>query len=222
MCSRCGHLSRRGSRFCTGCGASLEVGHRRARAARWVPWLLGGASALVLVGLLLRPGPSSPGPGPQGLGPAGRSTTLPDLSRLSPRERFDRLYRRIIDAAQSGDQTTVQQLTPMAAAAFGQLDSVDSDARYHLAMLRLHVGDAAGAQAQADSIVAREPDHLFGYVIGAAVARWTGDQAGRDARYRAFLARYDAELAAERPEYREHRPMLEEVKRLADSLRGSR
>jgi hypothetical protein len=221
-CARCGHLSRRGSRFCTGCGGSLQSVRFRTRAARWLPWLLGGAGALVLAGLLLRP---SRAPGPQGLAPPGRARSAvapPDLSGLSPRERFDRLYRRIIAAAQGGDQPTVQQLTPMAIGAFTQLDSVDADARYHLAMLQLHVGDASGAQAQADSIVALEPSHLFGYVIGAAVARWTGNQAGRDARYREFLARYDPELALDRAEYREHRLMLVEVKRAADSLLGGR
>jgi hypothetical protein len=134
---------------------------------------------------------------------------------MSPAQRFDRLYTRIITAAQSGDQATVTQFTPMAIAAFGMLDTVTVDARYHLAMLQLHVGDLAGAQAQADTIERSTPDHLFGYVVGAAVARWNKDDRARDGSWREFLKRYDAEIASRRPEYLEHQAMLEEVKRAA-------
>ncbi len=145
-------------------------------------------------------------------GPTGRA---PDISRMSPRERFDRLYQRVITAAERGDQATVDQFTPMAVAAFGQLPLVDADARYHLAMLLLHVGDAAGAKAQADSILAANPNHLFGYVIAGAVGRWEKNDAARDASYRNFLAHYDQELATRKPEYQEHEAMLADVKRAA-------
>jgi hypothetical protein len=143
--------------------------------------------------------------------------TPPDISKMTPRQRFDRLYQRVINAAQQGDQATVQQFTPMAVAAFGQLDQVDADARYHLAMLLLHVGDAAGAALQADSILRAEPDHLFGFVIRGAVARWNKNDGARDASYRDFLARYDRELATKKPEYTEHEAMLAEVKKEAQA-----
>jgi hypothetical protein len=145
----------------------------------------------------------------------------PDISKMTPRQRFDRLYQRVINAAQQGDQATVQQFTPMAVAAFGQLDQVDADARYHLAMLLLHVGDAAGAALQADSILRTQPDHLFGFVIRGAVARWTKSAADRDASYRDFLARYDRELKTKKPEYVEHEAMLAEVKKDAAAAAGA-
>ena len=134
---------------------------------------------------------------------------------MSPAERFDRLYRRIITAAQSGDQATVTRFMPMATAAFGMLDTVTADARYHMAMLELHVGDLAAAESQADSIERADPDHLFSYVIRAAVARWKQDDKARDVIYRKLLQRYDAELAKQRPEYLEHQSMLEELRRTA-------
>lgn len=177
----------------------------------YVPWVLGGGLILALVAALFRS--AGPVPAPQSAADAGQrpAATPPDISNLTPRQRFDRLYTRIIEAAQMGDQATVEQFTPMALAAFGMLDTVDADARYHLAMLQLHVGDVAGAQAQADSIKKADPKHLFSYVVSGAVARWTKNETERTKVYQGFLAQYDAELKANRPEYLEHRAMLEEV-----------
>lgn len=134
---------------------------------------------------------------------------------MSPAERFDRLYQRIISAAQTGDQATVTRFMPMAIAAFGMLDTVTVDARYHMAMLELHVGDLTAAESQADSIKRADSNHLFSYVISAAVARWKQDDKARDAAYREILQRYDAEVAKRKPEYLEHRAMLEELRQTA-------
>ena len=134
---------------------------------------------------------------------------------MSPAERFDRLYRRIITAAQTGDQATVTGFMPMAISAFAMLDTVTVDARYHMAMLHLHVGNLTAAAAQGDSVKQSDADHLFGWVITAAVARWNKDDKARDAAYRKVLERYDAEMAKRRPEYLEHRSMLEDLRRTA-------
>ena len=186
---------------------------------RLAPWILGGVLGLVLIALVARSGSRAPASSPAQTPPPGAAgaaaTPLPDISSLSPAERFDRLYQRIIAAAQSGDQATVTRFMPMAVSAFGMLDSVTVDLRYHLAMLELHVGDLPAAQAQADSIKRADPAHLFSYVIQAAVARWKEDALGRAAAYRGFLQHYDAEIAKKRPEYREHQSMLDEVKQAA-------
>lgn len=128
---------------------------------------------------------------------------------MSPRERFDRLYNRVMQASEGGDTATVGRFTPMALAAYGMLDSIDADARYHAAMLRLHTGDAPGAAALADTILAVVPTHLLGYVIRGTVARWDKDEAALTLARRMFLANYDEETAANRPEYRDHKTMLD-------------
>jgi hypothetical protein len=179
----------------------------------------GAALAVALILLVIRAKSqaaksSSVAPAP----PAGEVTAPPDISNLSPTQRFERLYQRIISAAQSGDQATVTRFMPMAVAAFGMLDTVTVDARYHLAMLELHVGDMNAAGAQADSIKRANPQHLFSPVILAAIARWNKDERARLAAYREFLRRYDAEMAKRLPEYLEHQTMLEEVKRTASGL----
>jgi hypothetical protein len=125
-------------------------------------------------------------------------------------------------AAEAGDEATVTRFAPMALAAYGQLDSLDADARYHAALLEIHTGDVTGPAALADTILAREPGHLFGYVIRGTVARWRRDDASLARAYDDFLAHWDAELAANRPEYGEHRPALDQFRRQAlEAKRGA-
>lgn len=194
---------------------SRQIPRHRTTYSPLTLWLLGGSLVVILTALLVR---SESGRTPQpSAGPAApASTTPPDLSTMTPQERFDRLYDRVITAAQTGDQATVEQFTPMAIAAFDQLDKPSADPRYHLAMLYLHTGDLAAAQAQADAILTSDPDHLFSYVIGGAIARWTKDDAMRGAMYREFLRRYQAQVDRGLPEYLEHRTTLEELKKTAE------
>jgi hypothetical protein len=142
----------------------------------------------------------------------GGGGTPPDISAMSPRERFDRLYNRVMQASESGDEATVSQFLPMATMAFQQLDSVDADARYHLAMMQMHTGQAAAAASQADSIVLEHPGHLFGYMIRGTVARWQKDDAARSRAEHDFIAQYDTEIASKRPEYTEHGRALEQFR----------
>ena len=147
----------------------------------------------------------------------------PDISQLSPRERFNRLYNRVMQAAQSGDQATMTRFMPMALGAYEMLDSTDADARYHAALLRVHNGDVEGSRALGDSILAAQPGHLLGYVVLGTTARWRKDEAALAKAYREFLAHYDAEMKANRQEYGEHRASLDEFRRTAETAgRGSK
>lgn len=188
----------------------------RSVIAAWVPRAIALGLVATLGVALARPGPVTRDP-TAGPGVAPGPAAGPGGPRESPRVRFDRLYRQIITAAQAGDQASVQRLAPMAVAAYRQLDSATVDNRYHLAMLYLHLGDLTSAQAQADTILGSAPDHLFGYVIGAAVAAWRKDDNGRRVMQRGFLARYPAETASGKPEYTEHAAMLREVRRASQA-----
>lgn len=141
--------------------------------------------------------------------PAGPA---PDISKMTPRERFDRLFNRIMEAAQRGDSAQVLRFTPMALGAYGQLDTVDADARYHAAVLRLQTGDIAGARALADTILRQSPGHLLGYIVLGSAADLAGDSAGAARARRDFAQHYAAESAAGRPEYRDHAPVITEFK----------
>jgi hypothetical protein len=199
-----------------------------ARTSDRRPWLIAGgalAGALVLVLVMVSRG-AEPGPGATATATAevvsGAGGAPPDISRMSPKERFNRLYDRVMRAAQAGDEAAVQRFTPMALSAYEMLDSVDADARYHAALLRAHTGDVERARALGDTILARNPGHLLGYIVLGTSARWRKDEAALAQAYREFLTRYDAEMKVNRPEYAEHRFSIEEFRRAADAARPSR
>ena len=184
------------------------------------PWIIAGVSlagllAAVLV-MVARQSPDVSPPtdiaaasAPQGGEPA------PDISNMSPRERFNRLYNRVMRAAQSGDEATVSRFTPMALAAYAQLDTIDSDARYHAALLKVHTGSVGESRALADTILAADPGHLFGYVVRGTVARFQKDEKELSRAYSGFLKRYEPEMKLNRPEYSEHQSSLNDFRKAA-------
>ncbi len=99
------------------------------------------------------------------------------------------------------------------------LDSVDIDARYDVAVIKLHAGDIAGATALADTIVRKAPTHLFGYMLRATIARFGGDSAAAKAARAAFLRNYAGEARQGRPEYEKHRSAIDAFKAEADAGR---
>jgi hypothetical protein len=155
--------------------------------------------------------------GPDAGASAGAATgPAPDISRMTPRERFDRLFNRIMQAADQGDSVQVERFLPMALGAYGQLDSVDVDARYHAAVLHLQAGDAPGARALADTILGAVPTHLFGFIVKAEAAGLEHDVAAQRQARTDFLAHYDAEMKTKRVEYLEHGPAIEEFRSEAE------
>jgi hypothetical protein len=175
---------------------------------------LAGMLGLLLF-ILVRQAPARPDPAVLGAGGTPVGESPPDLSTMSPRERFNRLYNRIMRGAEAGDQASITRFTPMALMAYAQLDTIDADARFHAALLRVHTGDVEAARALGDSVLAESPGHLFGYVILGTAARWRKDDRALRRAYAGFLEHYDAETKAARPEYGEHRTSLDDFRRAA-------
>lgn len=218
-CANC--KSESAGRYCHNCGKPLDPS---AKASVSVPWVIAAAAAggllVLLIMVLARTQPGAavgaqaPGEfnGPAASGP-------PDISNMTPRERFDRLYNRVMAAAEKGDQATVNQFTPMAVMAYSQLDTVDPDARFHLALLSLHTGDPAAVEALADSILQQVPGHLFAFMIRGTQARFANDSVALKQAYADFLGHYDAEMKAARPEYTDHRRSVDDF---AAAARGAK
>ena len=229
------------ARFCHRCGRPAGPGAAAARPAlparERTAWLVAGSLCVLLLAAILFKvlgGPTTPvtpdmgnagaadgraaprAGGPFSDGAAGGGSP-PDISRMTPRERFDRLFNRVMQAAEQQDTAQVERFTPMALGAYAQLDSINTDARYHAAVLRLQVGDAGGALALADTMLARSPGHLFGYMVRGTAAGFQGDTATARQAGREFLSHYAAELKANRIEYREHEPAIQDFKRQAES-----
>jgi hypothetical protein len=216
------------ARFCHRCGRPVGGAAAGAPAGRAgserTAWLFAGLLSLGLVGFIVyrvaadKPAPEIPAMANAGSaggldGPAAAGQAPPDISQMTPRERFDRLFNRIMTAAEQRDSAQVRRFTPMALGAYAQLDQFDADARYHAAVLHLQAGDTRPALALADTILAQTPGHLFGYVIRGTAAEIAKDQRGLAAARRDFTRAFPAESASARPEYRDHAPVIEEFRR---------
>jgi hypothetical protein len=221
-CAGCGAPVSPAGRFCSSCGLTVGSGPGTVSRDR-IPWVvaalaMAGLMAVLLIMLVRK----SAGPAAQtevAVSSDASGEAPPDISSMSPLERFNRLYNRIMTAAQSGDQSTVSRFTPMALMAYSQLDTIDVDARYHAALLRVHTGDVTASRALADTILAQTPNHLFGYIVRGTVARFQKNQADLSRAYADFLQRYDAEMKVARPEYAEHRTSLDDFRRAALNAR---
>lgn len=190
-------------------------------------WLVAGTVCLLLVaGIVYKVSRDTSGPVAPDMANVGSSTgagaaagpsgPAPDISAMTPRERFDRLYNRIMQASERSDSAEVERFTPMALGAYQQLKARDADARYHAAVLQMQVGNFPAARALADTILKESPGHLFGYVVRATAARLQNDPATLARAQQDFLSHYEAEMRLKRVEYLEHRPVIDEFKEEAE------
>ena len=176
------------------------------------PWIVAATIILVAVGAILWKvvGPQAPTPAGGGIGAAQPATGAPpDISQMTPIERFIRLNDRIMTAAEAGDSATVQSFLPMALSAYAQLPEVDTDSRYHAALLNAEAGDLPTARAIADTILTAEPTNLIGLVLRGALAEMGGDAATLADARRRFLVAWPTEIEKPKPEYQDHRNVLD-------------
>lgn len=128
----------------------------------------------------------------------------PDISSLSPQERADRLYNRVMMLATQGKVDSVQFFAPMALTAYQMLTPLNADQRYDMG----RIGEVAGAlplaKAQADSILLENPNHLLGLILEARLAVIAGDSSQVHSFERRLIAAEKPEMAKKRPEYLRH------------------
>jgi tetratricopeptide (TPR) repeat protein len=143
---------------------------------------------------------------------------------MSPEERANRLFNRVMILAEAGKTDSVRFFLPMALGAYGQLPTRDADAHFHIGELYLAGGDAPAALAQADTIQQAEPTHLFIYVLRARAYRQQGNTQQERRAYSDFLRNEPAEMAKNRPEYAQdaHLDALTLFKAEASRLTGGR
>lgn len=207
-CHACGAPLAAAAKYCHRCGA--RVGDPPAAGWRTgLPWGVAGLAlgALVAVVALRGSGAGSREPGDAAV-PASR-LPAPDISQMSPEERATRLYNRVMMLHSQGKADSAAFFLPMALQAYAMLPALDVDARYHIGVLDLAAGDAAGALAQADTIRRAVPTHLFGFMLRARALELRHDSGGARRAYREFLANETAERARKRPEYDEHAQNLD-------------
>src|SRR6266702_7935362 len=216
-CQACGTALAATAKFCHKCGARVSAQTSDGQAAGWragLPWVVTGAAlgALVTVLALRLGGSTGRGTGDAGGvgdGPLPSSPVPPpDISQMSPEERATRLYNRVMSLHSQGQADSAEFFLPMALQAYAMLPALDVDARYHIGVLDLTGGDAAGALAQADSINHAVPNHLFASMLRARALELRRDAPGARQAYDNFLRHEAAERARKRPEYAEHETNL--------------
>jgi hypothetical protein len=134
----------------------------------------------------------------------GNAPRAPDISNLSPRERADRLFDRVMRLSSEGKTDSVKFFAPMALSVYQSLGPLDADLRYDFGRVAEVAGAAEIARAQADSILATDSTHLLGLVLSIRAAQLRGDSAAARTFSRRLLAAEPSESAKKLPEYERH------------------
>lgn len=242
VCAGCAAPLTPGSRFCHSCGmpsgaqarpAPRETQPAKAQASNSLPWIVAAIALVTLLAFLAggafnkRRGSSLDAPQnalPQaGLDDraagadqsGGAAIRGPDISQLSPQERADRLFSRVMLLDSQGKTDSVLFFAPMAISAYQMLSPMNADQRYDLGRIAQVAGALTLARAQADTILAGNSAHLLGLVLASRIA--TLENRAADAR--AFAARL---LSASQPgatkklpEYERHGDDIEQALTLA-------
>ena len=222
-CSLCkGELSA-GSKFCHHCGSPVTPVAAPAGTpgkSSPLPWVVAALALLAMFAMLAGRGfnnargstldaPSNALP-QAGLDDRGAQTDqatptrAPDISSMSPQERADRLFNKIMLLNSQGKSDSVQFFAPMALQSYQMLPSMNADQRYDMGRVAEVAGAIPLAKAQADSILQKNPTHLLGLILAARVAALTNDKTGLLAIEKRLVAAEKTELAKKLDEYDRH------------------
>lgn len=221
-CESCGAALAPKAKFCHRCGAPLgaapAVVRKRSRRNSILVYAIAvvsvvGTTLAAAIFTTLHFGAQAP-PAPDNRASTTASTV--DLSTMTPRQAADRLFNRVMSASERGDAEEAGRFAPMAIAAYERVATLDADARYHLGLLNLVLGDLDGTREQIDILKQMAPRHLLAVVLEHDIATQTGDAAAAARSAAAFLAAYDEEMAAApRPEYEAHRTSIDRLRAAA-------
>ena len=191
-------------------------------AAASLPWIVAAIALVTLLAFLAgngfnaRRGSSLDAPqnalpqaglddrGPGAGAPPEGSVRAPDISQLSPQERADRLFNRVMLLHSQGKSDSVLFFAPMAITAYQMMAPLNTDQRYDLGRVAEVAGALPLARAHADTILVENPRHLLGLILAsriAALENRTADQKAFDTR---LISAHQAESARKLPEYERH------------------
>lgn len=229
FCNQCGTDLPAGAAFCNQCGHKVSgaEGGRRAAAAAAVtgenlPWWIAGVAmfAVILVVGVNYVQPNGPVTPPPTQAPA--SGPAPDISNLSPVERADALFDRVMRTISAGDSTGAQFFLPMAIAAHDQARPLDADRLFHLSMLNRTAMNLEAALDNAIEVLEANPDHILALAAAAEAAIELGEPDEAARHYQHLFDVYDAQMADPLPEYLDHIAISEQIKLDAERYLSSR
>jgi tetratricopeptide (TPR) repeat protein len=168
--------------------------------------------------------PDQVAPEPMGATPGAAPASGPaavDLSSMTPRQAADRLFDRVMTAAETGDSAQAMQFLPMAIQAYERAQPLDLDGAFHLSTLQRTGLNQQGALTTAQAALEQDPDHLLLLHAAGEAARELGETELATGFYRRILDVYDAEANLQKPAYLAHENMLPSVRQnAADQVGG--
>lgn len=212
-CAACNALLTPGARFCHRCGtpAGAEGSPQQRSFSSALPWAVAAIALVAMIALVAgqRFARSQGGAAPpdQSAAPFAGATgngQAPDISNLSPGEAAIRLYNRVMGAHERGQADSVQMFAPMAITAYQMIGNLDLDQRYDLGRIAAVSGDEKLARAEADSILAKNPNHLLGLILAGNAARMRKDAAAEKTYHDKLVAAAPSERAKPIEEYSTH------------------
>ena len=225
-CAQCGASVSPGARFCHKCGApvgaspSSTLPLQKSQASSSLPWIVSAIALIALLAFLAgnafnkkrgsnldAPQNALPQAGLDDRGAGGAvpgAVRGPDISQLSPQERADRLFKRVMALDSKGKTDSVLFFAPMAIESYLMLSPLNADQRYDLGRIAEVAGAYPLARAQADTILSENPTHLLGLILAARIADVDKRAADSKQMQSRFLKAYPSETGKKLPEYERH------------------
>jgi hypothetical protein len=217
-CPNCKGALTADAQFCHHCGTAMS-GTASSGAATGggsrLPWIVAGIALVVVIALVLVQTASkkdeggseaggAPLAGPMGGGAGGGMPSAGDISSMSPQERADRLFNRVMRYASEGKSDSAGIFAPMAIQSFEMMAPLDVHQRFDLGLVAVVTGDAPRARAEADTILKKNPNDLLGLTLAVRAAEAAKDAATRTSFEKRLIAAEPAERKSPRQEYVAH------------------
>ena len=229
-CANCHAPLTPGAKFCHKCGTPVgtvaaakrpsesttaPVGSppRATSLAAIAPWAVAGIAVVALAMLIAKnrfSNDQAQAAGPMAGAPVAGAGAI-DISSMSPQERAQRLFNRVMRLQSEGKMDSVQFFAPMAIGAYSALPEQDNDTRYDMGRIAEAAGAFPLAKAQADTILATSPDDLLGLALAMRVSRDMNDNAAASRYAKRLLAAAPKERKQDRPGYAAHAADLDQA-----------
>lgn len=220
-CANCRAELPAGAKFCHHCGtptgAAVPAATRAAAPpanpaaspaasgfAAAAPWFVAGIALVALIVLVASRRFSSDQPPGDAAAPLAGPAAI-DISSMTPQERAQRLFNRVMRLSEAGKMDSVAFFAPMAMGAYQELPQQDADTHYDLGRIQQVIGAYPNAKAQADTILMSSPTNLLGLTLAMSVAKDMNQPAQVAAYAKRLRAAAPAERTKDLPGYEAHK-----------------
>lgn len=211
-CPDCNGALTPGAQFCHHCGAALKSAAASAAPSR-VPWVVTGVALVAVIALVLfqasrsatDAGPVDTRQGaPMGGASIGGSPSAAEIAAMSPQEKADRLFNRVMMYASEGKRDSAAIFAPMALQTFDMLAPLNVHQRYDVGLVAMVAGQLGRAKAEADTILSKNRNDLLGLTLAMRVAEESKNSASAGDFAKRLIAAEPAERKLPREEYQFH------------------